>query len=226
MYRDANSKFVIAPGQDVYGVLGTSTNRFSDLYLSGNLSDGTNNISVANIASKSEIPDVSHMVTDNTTQTITGAKTIIGSLLVHETENNPENTISLDATNLLLYIQDDVDTTIIKPGRIELRLNNDDSPRVYGNIKLTGSEKTTGYVPAINFTEDYNGTGTVYSIEFPKASGTVALTSDVATKLDATACTYQTTAPTAAATDGGVHIVYLSAEPATKYAGYIYMIAE
>jgi hypothetical protein len=39
-------------------------------------------------------------------------------------------------------------------------------------------------------------------------------------------CTYQTTEPTAAATDGGVHIVYLSAEPTTKYAGYIYMIAE
>lgn len=44
--------------------------------------------------------------------------------------------------------------------------------------------------------------------------------------LAATMCTYQTTAPTAAATDGGVHIVYLSAEPTTKYAGYIYMIAE
>ena len=54
--------------------------------------------------------------------------------------------------------------------------------------------------------------------------------SDVSTaisgKLDATKCTYQTTAPTAEITDGGVHIVYLSAEPTTKYAGYIYMIAE
>lgn len=48
----------------------------------------------------------------------------------------------------------------------------------------------------------------------------------IAGKLDATACTYQTTEPIAAATDGGVHIVYLSAEPTTKYAGYIYMIAE
>lgn len=38
--------------------------------------------------------------------------------------------------------------------------------------------------------------------------------------------TYQTTAPTAAISDGGIHIVYLSAEPSTKYAGYIYMIAE
>lgn len=38
--------------------------------------------------------------------------------------------------------------------------------------------------------------------------------------------TYQTTAPTAAIADGGIHIVYLSAEPTTKYSGYIYMIAE
>lgn len=41
-----------------------------------------------------------------------------------------------------------------------------------------------------------------------------------------TMCTYQTTAPTAAIADGGVHIVYLSAEPATKYSGYIYLIDE
>lgn len=46
------------------------------------------------------------------------------------------------------------------------------------------------------------------------------------TPLANTACTYQTTEPIAAATDGGVHIVYLSSEPTTKYAGYIYMIAE
>ena len=46
------------------------------------------------------------------------------------------------------------------------------------------------------------------------------------TKLDATKCTFSTTAPTAAITDGGVHIVYLSSDPGTKYNGYIYLIAE
>ena len=45
-------------------------------------------------------------------------------------------------------------------------------------------------------------------------------------KLDASKCTLQTTAPTAAITDGGVHIVYLSSEPGTYYSGYIYLIAE
>lgn len=61
-------------------------------------------------------------------------------------------------------------------------------------------------------------------------TGTLSNQTDLNTalgnKLDATKCTYQTTAPTAAITDGGVHIVYLSAEPSDKYAGYIYMIAE
>lgn len=46
------------------------------------------------------------------------------------------------------------------------------------------------------------------------------------TKLDATMCTFQTTAPISAITDGGVHIVYLSAAPGTYYSGYIYLIAE
>ena len=54
-------------------------------------------------------------------------------------------------------------------------------------------------------------------IEITNSSGSVTFASTT---------TYQTTEPTAAATDGGVHIVYLSAEPTTKYSGYIYMIAE
>lgn len=36
----------------------------------------------------------------------------------------------------------------------------------------------------------------------------------------------QTTAPTSAISDGGIHIVVLSAEPTTKYDGYIYFIEE
>lgn len=38
--------------------------------------------------------------------------------------------------------------------------------------------------------------------------------------------TVQTTAPSAAILDGGIHIVVLSSEPATKYNGYIYLISE
>ena len=59
----------------------------------------------------------------------------------------------------------------------------------------------------------------VNSVTYTQSGGLVVLP-------DYPICTYQTTAPTAAIADGGVHIVYLSAEPDTKYAGYIYMIAE
>jgi len=46
-------------------------------------------------------------------------------------------------------------------------------------------------------------------------------------KLDATKCTFQTSAPTQAIADGGVHIVYLaSSEGITEYNGYIYMYNE
>ena len=56
-----------------------------------------------------------------------------------------------------------------------------------------------------------------YTYNFPTASGKLALTNEN---------TFQTTAPTQAITDGGIHIVYLSSEPETKYDGYIYLIAE
>ena len=82
-------------------------------------------------------------------------------------------------------------------------------------------------------TEDWisqQGYQTANQVENAITSKGYQTASDVSTaisgKLDATKCTYQTTAPTAEITDGGVHIVYLSEEPTTKYAGYIYMIAE
>ena len=57
-------------------------------------------------------------------------------------------------------------------------------------------------------------------------SGSPVSTWNADSKLDASKCTFQTTAPTAAITDGGVHIVYLSSDPGTFYSGYIYFIAE
>lgn len=58
--------------------LGTSSQKWKDLHLAGNLTDGTESIAVADIANKSEIPDVSNMVTTDTDQTITGVKTFKG----------------------------------------------------------------------------------------------------------------------------------------------------
>ena len=68
------------------------------------------------------------------------------------------------------------------------------------------------------------------SVTWGNITGTLSNQTDLnaalTDKLDASKCTYQTTEPASAIADGGVHIVYLSAEPSAKYSGYIYMIAE
>lgn len=76
---------------------------------------------------------------------------------------------------------------------------------------------------------DCKTSGATYGLTIPTttswtSSKTVATTSDVATKLDATKCTMQYVAPTADILDDGVHIVYLASEPSVYYAGYIYLI--
>ena len=45
--------------------IGTGINKIKDLYISGNLTDGPNRISVANIASKSEIPTTTGELTND-----------------------------------------------------------------------------------------------------------------------------------------------------------------
>lgn len=62
-----------------------------------------------------------------------------------------------------------------------------------------------------------NNIGSQYTVTLPTSAGKLALESKN---------TYQTIAPTSAISDGGIHIVFLNAEPTTKYAGYIYLIAE
>ena len=60
-------KGVIRPLNDGKFDIGTGINRIKDLYISGNLTDGTSNnrISVANIASKSEIPTTTSQLTND-----------------------------------------------------------------------------------------------------------------------------------------------------------------
>lgn len=49
---------------------------------------------------------------------------------------------------------------------------------------------------------------------------------DISSNVISSKHTYQTNLPSAAATDGCIHIVYRTSEPSTKRAGYIYLIAE
>ena len=71
--------------------LGVSDKRFKDLYLAGNLKDGVNSIAIADIASKSEIPDAVSGTNNGTNwTTIT-----IGSA----TYNIPDGTEIIDLTS-------------------------------------------------------------------------------------------------------------------------------
>ena len=63
------------------------------------------------------------------------------------------------------------------------------------------------------------------AIEGVKVGGT-SLTPDGSKNVDITFLPTTTTEPTAAWTGGGHKIVILSSEPATKYAGWIYLIEE
>ena len=91
-------------------------------------------------------------------------------------------------------------------------INNDNHIEIKKNVKMPLLNKFK-----IEYWDDY-------TYNLPTASGKLALTSDVNAVNSKN--TFQTTAPTEAITDGGIHIVYLSSEPEAKYDGYIYLIAE
>ena len=120
-------------------------------------------------------------------------------------------------------------------------------------LKYAGSTSNTqGFVSVYDYSSShsinfYNGTLSAdRDIYFPNKTGTVALMSDLPSVpvTDVTVggtsvvssgtavipgslpVEVLTTEPSAAYTGPGLKVVYLSAEPSTKYAGYIYMIAE
>lgn len=79
--------------------LGTSAKLFNNLYLSGNLSDGTNSISIANIASKSEIPTaVSELTNDRGYQTASNVSTTVSAAISSQTKENWTFTLADDST--------------------------------------------------------------------------------------------------------------------------------
>ena len=82
--------------------------------------------------------------------------------------------------------------------------------------KLIGQQVTPSYALDVN--------GTANATTLYENGVRVATTSDIPSSTKG--ITYLTTAPSSANTDGGLIIVVLSSEPATKYAGYIYLITE
>ena len=88
--------------------LGTSLSKFRDLYLAGKLSDGTNEITIANIAKKNDIPDTSSFITKDVNDltnytTTTNLTTLLSnkvdkSSIVQSTGDSTTNIMSQDVT--------------------------------------------------------------------------------------------------------------------------------
>ena len=127
--------------------LGSTNNKWKDLYLSGNLSDGTNSISVANIIAKQNA-----LPTTSTAGKVLKSTSTSGTVEWGDAPSVPTMPATTTAGQL-------VKTT-----------------------STSGSFTSGNSLP------------------------------------------YLTTAPSAANTDGGLILVVLSSEPATRYDGYIYII--
>ena len=212
------------------------------------VNDGTNWTSLTIGSDTYGIPGSStpsNMVTTDTSQTITGAKTITATdpgLTIKSTGTSNKASVRLANSdgNEVGFFQYHPTNAQIVFGADERRTGSDGTTPL--QLALRQYNSSNAYSVVLPKTSDKVSAVGSGNINFPLgvqvgSSGTVNTAStgglitlpdypDITGKLDATMCTYQTTAPTAAATDGGVHIVYLSAEPSTKYAGYIYMIAE
>lgn len=70
------------PGSSNKSDLGTSSVRWKDLYLAGVLSDGTNSIAIANIASKSDIPTVPTLTSETWTFTLEDGTTVTKAVYI------------------------------------------------------------------------------------------------------------------------------------------------
>lgn len=92
------------------------------------------------------------------------------------------------------------------------------------SVHLAGTQTITGnktFSSAVTFNNGMKGIASNLILSLP-----VSTTAGTKTLATTDLYTYQTTAPTSAISDGGIHIVYLTSEPTTKYNGYIYLIAE
>lgn len=99
--------------------LGTADNQWKDLYLSGNLSDGTNNVSVADIAKKSEIPTkTSELENDSGFKTIDTTYTLSGSDATITLTPSSGNAQSITINNVAKAIAADSATDSDKLGGI------------------------------------------------------------------------------------------------------------
>lgn len=117
------------------------------------------------------------------------------------TLKQPSNPTQTDAVNTSLKVQTNTGNYFTRQTATGLYCYSSGKSITYGNSQVQ---------------VDVSGLGS-FVLQLPNASGTLALTSDLAPL---------TTAPSSANTSGMVKFVILSEDPETKYDGYIYFITE
>ena len=174
------------------------------------------------IAVTSDIPDKNTLVTTNTTQTITGDKTFTTD--INFTIDNAFHHVGTECAGLSINQPPSGGqcSAYLEAYKVGINFGDYDSTTKNGELSFkefwkNDESSIINAVANIHVASTDQQTSSSVDIHLPTESGKLALTSEN---------TFQTTAPTGAITDGGIHIVYLSSEPATKYDGYIYLIAE
>ena len=185
-----------------------------------------NNITISedNVISAT-VPE--NVVTTDTEQEITGKKTLksinqnywaeIGVI-----DNKNVSGISFKDNNSKVNVYRD-DTGVMKietPSyrtRVQIK-----------NVLIEGKEDGSNTIRSMsNSNKLYLGEAaipisTLYAANLSDGTTTKTMT-DV---LSGSNTSYQTTEPTSAINDGGIHIVLLGSEPTARYSGYIYLVAE
>ena len=139
-YATANTGSMYMTGPTTKNI-GTTSNKWSNLYLSGNLSDGTNSITVAKIANNDNV------VHKTGEETISGTKTFKSTPIIQASDGSAGQKM-MDIT--------------------------------YDHVRSYGT--TTGGNVMLKWPTDMGSTET-YTLNLPKANGTIATTNDIPTAL-------------------------------------------
>ena len=166
---DENTDTAVYAGSDASMDLGyknaSATRRFRDLYLSRNLTDGTNSVTIANIAKDDNV------IHKGTSLSYAPAENRYGNLTIYGT----------DGQGLTSLIVNKDAVSAGSPGSMIPMRASKFVIQDEGNAWL--SDKATYDATKITFRKNNSGTFTAYNLAFPSKSGTLAITDDCVNKV-------------------------------------------
>ena len=166
---DENTDTAVYAGSDASMDLGyknaSATRRFRDLYLSRNLTDGTNSVTIANIAKDDNV------IHKGTSLSYAPAENRYGNLTIYGT----------DGQGLTSLIVNKDAVSAGSPGSMIPMRASKFVIQDEGNAWL--SDKATYDATKIIFRKNNSGTFTAYNLAFPSKSGTLAITDDCVNKV-------------------------------------------